>query len=211
MVGAVDAGRVVDEVGVDEPARRAANSIRARWVKPRLPPSPTTRQRTSSASTRIASLERSSASASLSVDALTTVPIPPFQSRSTGARRIARMTSVGASASSSMPSARARLLGAARSLGAARPDAAALRDRLAVVVVPRRAGQLEEPLALGEAARRVRIGVEEDVAVVVGGDEPDLVAQQHPVAEDVAGHVADADRGELVDRRVHARARGSGA
>ena len=36
-----------------------------------------------SASTRIASLERSSASASVSVDALTTVPMPPFQSRST--------------------------------------------------------------------------------------------------------------------------------
>ena len=41
------------------------------------------------------------------------------------------------------------------------------------------------------------------MAVVVGGDEADLVAQQHPVAEDVAGHVADADRGELVDGRVH--------
>ena len=41
------------------------------------------------------------ASASVSVDALTTVPMPPFHSRSTGARRIARMTSLGGSASAS--------------------------------------------------------------------------------------------------------------
>ena len=33
------------------------------------------------------------------------MPMPPFQSRSTGARRIARITSLGASASSSIPSA----------------------------------------------------------------------------------------------------------
>ena len=46
-------------------------------------------------------------------------------------------------------------------------------------------------------------GVDEDVPVVVGRDEPDLVAQQHPVAEHVAGHVADADGGELVLGRVH--------
>ena len=52
-----------------------------------------------------ASEERSAASASVSVEALTTVPMPPFHSRSTGARRIARMTSVGASDSSSIPSA----------------------------------------------------------------------------------------------------------
>ena len=53
----------------------------------------------------MASLERSSASASVSVEALTTVPMPPFHSTSTGARRIARMTSVGVSTASSMPSA----------------------------------------------------------------------------------------------------------
>ena len=53
----------------------------------------------------MASLERSSASASDSVDAFTTVPMPPFQNTSTGARRMARMTSVGASTASSMPRA----------------------------------------------------------------------------------------------------------
>ena len=82
-----------------------ANSTRARRVKPRLPPSPTTRQRSSSALTRIASDERSGRVGVGLVDALTTVPMPPFHSRSTGARRIARITSVGGSDSSLMPSA----------------------------------------------------------------------------------------------------------
>ncbi|HVD63963.1 MAG TPA: hypothetical protein VNC14_06690, partial [Lapillicoccus sp.] len=34
--------------------------------------------------------------------------------------------------------------------------------------------------------------------MVVGGDEPDVLAEQHAVAEDVAGHVADADDGEVL-------------
>ncbi len=73
----------------------SAYSTRARWVNPRLPPSPTTRQRSSAASMRTVSLVRSPASALVSVDAFTKVPIPPFQSRSTGARRIALTTSSG--------------------------------------------------------------------------------------------------------------------
>ena len=48
-----------------------AYSTRARWVKPRLPPSPTTRQRSSSASTRTASLARSPTSACRSSGAFT--------------------------------------------------------------------------------------------------------------------------------------------
>ena len=34
--------------------------------------------------------------------------------------------------------------------------------------------------------------------VVEGGDQPDVARQQHAVAEDVAGHVADADDGEVL-------------
>ena len=182
---------------------RSENSTRARRVKPRLPPSPTTRARSSRASTRIASEERSCASASVSEEALTTVPMPPFHSRSTGARRIARMTSVGAGRSSSVPKRRARLRRQRDRLRRARPHPAALGDQRPVVVVPRGARQLEQPLALGERGRRVGRGVDEDVPVVVGGDEPELVAEQHPVAEHVARHVADPDDGELVHRRVH--------
>ena len=84
----------------------------------------------------MASLERSRASASVSVDALTTVPMPPFQSTSTGARRIARMTSFGVEHRVVDAEGGARLLGQLDALGAARPDAAALGHRGAVVVVP---------------------------------------------------------------------------
>ena len=63
----------------------------ARGCRPR----PTTRQRSSVASMRTASLVRSPTSASDSVDAFTNVPMPPFQSRSTGARRIALHQLVG--------------------------------------------------------------------------------------------------------------------
>ena len=49
----------------------SAYSIRPRWVKPRLPPSPTTRQRRSAPFTRTASLALSPTSACVSVRALT--------------------------------------------------------------------------------------------------------------------------------------------
>ena len=67
VVGAVDAGRVVDRVGVDRCRRRRANSMRPRWVKPRLPPSPTTLARSSLPSTRTVSLVLSPTSACDSV------------------------------------------------------------------------------------------------------------------------------------------------
>src|SRR5262249_3791923 len=158
-----------------------ANSIRARWVSPRLPPSTTTRARRSAASTRTPSLALSPTSASSSAAALTNVPMPPFQSMSTGARRIARISPAGVRA------AGGGRLGAHRhGLRAPRPNAAAGRDRLAVVVVPGRARQAEQAPALGERARRVRVRVEEQVAVVEGPDQADPVGEQHPVAEDVA-------------------------
>jgi len=78
-----------------------------------------------------------------------------------------------------------------------RPYAAAGGDELRVVVRPRRTRQLEQALALGERGCRVGFGVDEDVAVVEGGHEPDVARQQHAVAEHVARHVADADHREL--------------
>ena len=48
-----------------------AASIRPSWVRPRLPPSPTTRQRSAAPLTRIASLALSPTSALDSVEALT--------------------------------------------------------------------------------------------------------------------------------------------
>ena len=69
----------------------SAYSTLASWVRPRLPPSPMTLARTSDASTRTASLDRSPTSAFDWFDAFTYVPMPPFHSRSTGADRIAEI------------------------------------------------------------------------------------------------------------------------
>jgi hypothetical protein len=88
-------------------------------------------------------------------------------------------------------------------LGVARVDAAAFGEHLARVVVPRGARRLEQPLPFLERARSIGVRVDEDMPVVVGGEQPDLVRQQHAVAEHVAGHVADPDSGELVARDVH--------
>ncbi len=83
----------------------SAYAIRARWVSPRFPPSPMTRQRSSPASMRTASFVLSPTSECVSDAARTYVPMPPFQSRSAGARRIARISSFGVSSSASVPSA----------------------------------------------------------------------------------------------------------
>src|SRR5690606_16322206 len=63
-------------------------------------------------------------------------------------------------------------------------------------VVPAGARQTEQSLTLDERFLRVRIGVDEDVAVIERGDQSDLSRAQHAVAEHVTTHVADADDGE---------------
>ena len=83
-----------------------------------------------------------------------------------------------------------------------RVDTAARRDQGMVVVLPARARQVEQALAFLEARRGVRIGIDEDVAVIEGGDQLDGSLAQHAVAEHVARHVADADHGERLRRDV---------
>ena len=82
-------------------------------------------------------------------------------------------------------------------LGGAGEHPAAGGHQLQVVVAPARARQLEQALALGEAGGGVGLGVDEDVLVVEGRHQPDMLRQQHAVAEHVAGHVADAHHGEV--------------
>ncbi len=72
-----------------------AASTRPSWVRPRLPPSPTTRLRRSLPLMRIRSFALSPTSAFVSDCDFTYVPMPPFHRRSTGARRAARMSSSG--------------------------------------------------------------------------------------------------------------------
>ena len=74
-----------------------AYSIRPSWVKPRLPPSATQRARSCEPSTRTGSLALSPAAEWGSAEALTKVPTPPLNSRSTGARRTALTSSFGVS------------------------------------------------------------------------------------------------------------------
>ena len=84
----------------------------------------------------------------------------------------------------------------------AREDTATLGDQALVVVLPARARQVEEPPALGVRRGGVRRRVEEDVAVVERRDQPGGLGAQQPVAEHVAAHVADADRRELLGLAV---------
>ena len=78
----------------------------------------------------------------------------------------------------------------------ARNDHCAGREGRLVVVLPAGARQVEHALALRKRDRRIRIGVDHDVAVVEGSDQPDLFRQQHAVAENVTRHVANAGHGE---------------
>ena len=118
--------------------------------------------------------------------AFTYVPMPPFHNRSTGAFRISDSSATGVTASASVPSAPRTSGLSSMLLRGAWPHAAAGGDLRAVVVVPRRAGQLEQALALGPRHVRVRVRVEEDVAVVEGGHQAQRPAEQHAVAEHVA-------------------------
>ncbi len=79
-----------------------------------------------------------------------------------------------------------------------RMHAAALRQPALVVVLPARARQREHAPALGEAGCGIGRGVDEDVAVVEGRDQADVLRQQHRVAEYVARHVADAGDREVL-------------
>ena len=86
--------------------------------------------------------------------------------------------------------------------GAAGEHAAACGDELLRVVLPGRAGKVVQALALLERCGRIRVGVDEDVAVVKRCDQAGVGCAQHAVAEHVAAHVAHADDGEVVFVRV---------
>ena len=136
-----------------------ANSMRARWVRPRLPPSPTTLQRSSVASARSTSLARSPTSAwvsrgRLDVGADAAVPHQVdgrAQDRVDQLVRGHRGHAVG-------DAERLAYLRRQRDLlGRTRVDPAALGDQRGVVVGPRAARQREHPLALdGTRTRGVR-------------------------------------------------------
>jgi hypothetical protein len=128
----------------------SAASMRPSWVKPRLPPSPTTLQRSSPPLTRSASLARSPTSAWLSaagLDVGADAAVVEQVDRRLQDRRSARSAS---GARRRCPARRAPAASDRHRLGAARPDPAAGADQRGVVVGPRRARQLRT----GARARR---------------------------------------------------------
>ena len=184
---------------------RSAASIRPRCVMPRLAPSPITLQRRSRAgdadrvvgavADRVVGLGRG---AHIGADAAEEQQIDRrLQDRPDHLLR--RRLGLGEA------ERRLRLRRQRDLLQRAREHAAARGDQRAVVVLPARARQIEQALPLGEALVRIGRGIDEDVAVVERGDQPDRPLPQHAVAEDVARHVADADHGErrLADIDVH--------
>ena len=115
------------------------------------------------------------------------------------------MSSAGVSASSATPSTRRTSGESGIDLSRAREDAAALRDERLVVVLPRRARQREQPLALrgssspgpdpgrgrcGGGRRRRRSRMWRDSSMPLPNTSP--------------GHVADAGDGEVLRLRVDA-------
>ncbi len=84
----------------------------------------------------------------------------------------------------------------------AREDATALRDQRGVVIGPRRARQVEQALALDEAARRVGVGIDEDMQMVERGHQLQGFRHQQTVAEHIASHVADTDDADHVGLHI---------
>ena len=83
-------------------------------------------------------------------------------------------------------------------LGAPLDHPATLRDQLGVVVGPATARQVEQPCTFGEALFHVRVGIDENMQMVEGADQPNMLAEQHAVAEHVARHVADTHYGKVL-------------
>ena len=57
----------------------------------------------------------------------------------------------------------------------------------------------------------IGIGIEEDVEVIESGDKLGRPALKHAIAENVAGHVADAANRERLLLDIHPEIRGNGA
>lgn len=102
-------------------------------------------------------------------------------------------------------SSSARLRAQCNRFGVAIVDATPWTKQRGVVVAPRRAWQVEQPLALDEAALRLRIRIDEDLPVVEDRNELRHPAAQRAVAEHIARHVADSRHGEWLRLYVDAQ------
>ena len=76
------------------------------------------------------------------------------------------------------------------------------RNQVAVVVLPARARQFKQALALLIRRGRVRVRVDEDVTVVERGYQTDVFGAQHTVTKNVTAHVTDTNGREVVGSSV---------
>ena len=96
-----------------------------------------------------------------------------------------------------MPSASRICSVMADRLGRTREDAAAGRDQRRCRSRPTRSAAARTAVAARRRRWRHPGRVHEDVPMVERRHQPDVLGQQHAVAEHVAGHVSDADAGEV--------------
>ena len=184
----------------------SAASMRPSWLAPRLPPSPTTLQRRSPAVDAdgvVGAVADLGVGLGGGLDVGADAAVPQQVDR----REEDRLHQVGGRhrlRARAQAEGRDHLRADGNGLGRPREDATALADELLVVVGPGRPRQVEHPPALGIRRGGVGVGVDEDVPVVEGRDEADVLGQEHAVAEDVAAHVPDADDRELLGLGVDA-------
>ena len=127
--------------------------------------------------------------------------MPPFHSRSTGALRIAFISSFGRHLRRRRRRCPARACTSGVSgidLGAARVDAAAGADQRLVVVVPARTRQRNMRSRSMKLRAESGFGSRKMWRWSNAASRRMCLRQQHAVAEHVAGHVADADAGEVL-------------
>ena len=203
MVGGVDPGRVVDRVGIDTPARHGVldpSELRAAQVAPlgdhlalQLPPVDAQRVVGPVADLRVRFALR------LDVGSDAAVVEKIHRRLEDRVHQLDRRQRVGGDSKRRFYLRRER-----DRFGAARMNASTGGDELGVVIGPRRTRQREHSRALVEAHFGVRVGIEEDVPVIEGRKQLDMPRQQHPIAEHVARHVADAGNGEVGGLRIDA-------
>src|SRR5674536_187912 len=204
VVGGVDAGRVIDEVGVDPAARVGvldpAAPGDAEVATPGDDPAAQSLRVHSHRVVGPVGGVRVGLAACLDIGADTAVPQQVDRGAQQGLDNLGRRQLYRVDAQPPTHQRRER-----DGLRSPREDPAARGQHGGVVVHPGRAGEPEEPLPLGEGDLGVGVRVEEDVPMVERADETKLQGQKETVAEDVTGHVADPHDRDLLPARVHAQ------
>ncbi len=197
MIAAIHAGRVVDRIGVDEPA-----------VEGVLDPA-------ALGEPEVAALADQLATQLAAVDAHAIVgPVADIGVRLGGGLHIGADTAVpqhvdgcAHDGGHKLHRGEHRLLGTERALRSrrdldlfqgARVHAAAFGDERCGIVGPTAPRHRIQPMTFGERLGRIWIGIDEDVPVIERGHQPQVRRPQQAVAEHVARHVADADDGHCV-------------